>query len=339
MNIAIDLGTSNTRIFVEEKGKLLDEPSAIAHNTETGEIIAVGEQALKMLGKTPAAIEALYPLENGVVAHSYLVEDLVNIFLNEVYTSKVVMPRVVASIPIDVTDVEKRAVVNAISSFGVRRVYLIEEAKAAAMGCNLPVMSPHGCMIANLGGGTAEIAVLSLGGISVSKTVKSAGNQMDEDIIKYVRRKHNLHIGRRMAEQCKIAIGCVTKPSEEKTFTVKGRDTLRGLPKSVAVTSSEIMEAIIDNALNIVTAITDVLEKTPPELIGDIHSDGITLSGGLSQLEGFPELVKKYTGIATVTVANEPLDCTINGCGKAIAYIDDVEHTKDGEIIPLMAAY
>lgn len=338
MDIAIDLGSSNTRIFLNGKGKELDQPSVITYNIDTNEIIAVGDEALQMYGRTPKSISAIYPLAYGVIAESYLVEDMVNIFLKQVSTSKVVMPRVVACIPGDITEVEKRAVVNAISSFGVRRVYLIESAKAAAMGCEMPVMSPHGSMIADIGGGTADIAVISLGGISVSKSIKQAGNQMDEEIIKYIRRKYNLLIGKRMAEECKIQIGCVTKPESEKIFRVKGRDSLRGLPRYVDVTSSEIMEAIVETANVITKGIMDVLEQTPPELIGDIYTDGITLSGGLSQLDGFAELASQQTGLK-VKIAEEPRDCVIKGCGYAIAYIGDVENTTEGQLNPLMAAY
>lgn len=338
MDIAIDLGTSNTRIFIDGKGVSFDAPSVVTYEEDTQEVLAVGHDAFSMLGRTPPGLKAVYPLACGVIAESYLVEDMVNIFLKKVSTSKVVMPRVVACIPGDITEVERRAVVNAISSFGVRRVYLIEAAKAAAMGNDMPVMNPYGCMIADIGGGTADIAVTSLGGISVSKSVKIAGNFMDEEIVKYVRRKYNLCIGSAMAEQCKIKIGCLKKPETEKTFRLKGRHLVKGLPRYVDIKSSEIMEAIEETAITITKGILNVLEETPPELIGDIYNDGITISGGLSQLYGFDTLISEHTGMK-VNVAEEPHHCVIKGCGKAIAYIEEVEHLSDGEINPLIAVY
>ena len=201
------------------------------------------------------------------------------------------MPRVVASIPGDVTEVEKRAVVNAISSFGVRRVYLIENTKAAAMGAGADIMGPHGTMVANLGAGTSSVGVLSLGGIAVSKTIKVGGNRMDDEIVKYMKREYSLVIGNPMAERCKNTIGCLMKPEQEIAFRVKGRDALGGLPRYVDVTASEIMEVIMEPAMEIVAAVKDVLEKTPPELVGDVYSDGILLTGALAKITGFAQLI------------------------------------------------
>ena len=338
MDIALDLGTCNTRIYINEKGKVLDEPSVITYDAIDNEIIAAGQEAYKMLGKTPSRIHAVYPLEGGVIAELDLVEELIGIFLSKVSSSKVIMPRVVACIPGEITEVEKRAVVNAISSFGVRRVYLIESSKAAAMGAGLDITGPHGSMIVDIGGGTADIAVMSLSGISICKTLKDVGKQMDEEIIRYVRRKYSLIIGNTTAEQCKMAIGCVIKPKEEKVFRVKGRDSVRGLPRYVDMKSSEIYEAIIETALGIVKGIMEVLEKTPPELIGDIYTDGITLSGGLSQLEGFCELISHYTKLE-VKLAENPADCVVKGCGMAIKYIADAENNSPINTNPLLAAY
>lgn len=338
MDIALDLGTCNTRIYTKEKGKLLDEPSVITYDAIDNEILAAGSEAYKMLGKTPTRIHAVYPLEGGVIAELDLVEEMIDIFLSQVTSSKVIMPRIVACIPGEITEVEKRAVVNAISSFGVRRVYLIESAKAAAMGAGLDIMSPHGCMIADIGGGTADIAVMSLGGVAVSTTIKDVGKRMDEEIIKFVRRKYSLIIGNTMAEQCKNAIGCVMPPLEEKVFRVKGRDAMRGLPRYVDMKSSEIYEAISETAEGIVKGIHDVLEKTPPELIGDIYTDGITISGSLAQLEGFPELISHHTKL-DVHVAENPGDCVVRGCGEAISYIGDVEGNAVASVNPLLAAY
>lgn len=338
MDIALDLGTCNTRIYMNEKGKVLDEPSVITYDAIDNEILAAGKEAYRMVGKTPTRIRAVYPLEGGVIAELDLVEEMIGIFLSNVSNSKIIMPRVVACIPGEITEVEKRAVVNAISSFGVRRVYLIESAKAAAMGAGLDITNPHGCMIADIGGGTADIAVLSLGGVSVSKTIKEVGKQMDEEIIKYIRRKYSLIIGNTTAEQCKMAIGCVVPPKEEKVFRVKGRDAMRGLPRYVDMKSSEIYEAIGETAYGVVKGIMEVLEKTPPELIGDIYTDGITISGGLAKLQGFPELISHFTKL-DVRLAEEAEDCVVKGCGMAIEYIADVENNAQSTVNPLLAAY
>lgn len=337
MDIALDLGTANTRICIEHDGKVVDEPSVISYDKTTNEILTFGKEAYQMLGRTSNRIDVVFPLESSVIAQSGLVEELVNIFLCEVCNSKVVMPRVLACIPGEITEVEKRAIVNAISSFGVRRVLLLESAKAAAFGCNKNIMSPHGTMVVDMGAGSVDIAVMTLGGISVGKTIKTAGNAMDDEIIKYARRQHNLIIGKAMAQSCKEAIATVMYEDSEKTFRLKGRDAVRGLPKWVDVTSAEIMEVIFDIAKNIAIAIADVLEDTPPELLGDINDDGITISGGLSKLRGMRELIENATNIK-VFVAPEPADCVVNGLYKAINYIDEAEAQKNS-LNPLMMVY
>lgn len=337
MDIALDLGTANTRICVEKDGKVIDQPSVISYDRTTNEILAFGDEAYKMLGRTSNRIDVVFPLDSSVIAQSSLVEELVNIFLCEVCQSRVVMPRVLACIPGEITEVEKRAIVNAISSFGVRRVLLLESTKAAAFGCNIDIMSPHGALVADIGAGSADISVMTLGGVSTGKTIKCAGNAMDEEIIKYARRKHNLIIGRAMAKSCKEAIGTVMYEDEELTFRLKGRDAVRGLPKWVDVTSSEIMEVIFDIAKNIAIAISDVLEDTPPELLSDIHTDAITLTGGLSKLRGMRELVENATSIR-VRVAKDPSDSVVNGLFKAIDYIDEAEAQRNS-LNPLMMVY
>lgn len=337
MDIALDLGTANTRICIEHDGKVIDQPSVISYDKLTNEILTFGSEAYQMLGRTSNRIDVVFPLESSVIAQSGLVEELVNIFLCEVCNSKVVMPRVLACIPGEITEVQKRAIVNAISSFGVRRVLLLESAKAAAFGCGKDIMSPHGAMVVDIGAGSADIAVMTLGGVSVGKTIKTAGNAMDEEIIKYARRQHNLIIGKAMARSCKEAIGTVMYEDEEKTFRIKGRDAVRGLPKFVDVKSSEIMEVIFDIAKNIAIAIADVLEDTPPELLSDIHTDGITITGGLSKLNGMRDLVENATNIKVTTV-REPSDCVVNGLFKAIDYIDEAEAQKNS-LNPLMMVY
>lgn len=338
MDIAIDLGSDRTRVFIENKGIVLDEASVVAFDVDTYDIICVGNEAYKMIGKTPAGIRVMHPIDDGVISRSELVEDMVSILIKEVSPSKITMPRVVASIPSEVTEVEKRAVVNAVSSIGVRKVYLIEAPKAAAMGCALDITSPHGVLIADVGSGTADIAVLSLGGISVSKCIKSAGCAMDEEIVKYIRKEHNLIIGTNMAEACKIAVGCVKIPKEPKLFRVKGRDAVSGLPRFVDVGYAEIKPVVENIALNIIRAIKDVLEQTPPELVGDIYSDGIILTGGLAKLTGFARLLSESTKLK-VRVHKAAADCVINGCGKAIEYIDHPEKIQAGAINPLIEAF
>lgn len=338
MDIAIDLGSDRTRVFIENKGKVLDEASVVTYDIDTGEIYAVGDEAYAMIGKTPVGVKAVHPLDGGVIARSELVEDMVSILLKEVCSVKVVMPRVITAVPCDVTEVEKRAVVNAVSSFGVRRVYLIESPKAAALGCSIDITTPHGVMIADIGSGTADIAVLSLGGISVSKTVRQAGSAMDEGIVKYVRKKYNLIIGTNMAESCKKAIGCVIVPAEQKTFRVKGRDAVSGMPRFVEITSAEIKEAIEEVAAAIVNSIKDVLEKTPPELTSDIYTDGIILTGGLAKLTGFAKLISEATKLR-VRVHKNAADCVIMGCGKAIGFIGEADKHSALGISPILAAY
>ena len=325
MDIAVDLGSDRTRVFIENKGIVLDEASVVAFDVDTYDIVGVGNEAYKMIGKTPAGIRAMHPIDDGVISRSELVEDMVSILIKEVSPSKVTMPRVVASIPSEVTEVEKRAVVNAVSSIGVRKVYLIEAPKAAAMGCSLDITSPHGIL-------------LSLGGISVSKCIKSAGCAMDEEIVKYIRKEHNLIIGTNMAEACKKAVGCVKIPKEPKLFRVKGRDAVSGLPKFIDVGYAEIKPVIEDIALNIIRAIKDVLEQTPPELVGDIYTDGIILTGGLAKLTGFARLLSESTKLK-VRVHKAAADCVINGCGKAIEYIDHPEKIQPGAVNPLIEAF
>lgn len=337
MDIALDLGTANTRICVEHDGKIIDQPSVISYDKLTNKILAFGDEAYQMLGRTSNRIDVVFPLDSSVIAQSGLVEELVNIFLCEVCKSKVIMPRVLACIPGEITEVQKRAIVNAISSFGVRRVLLLESTKAAAFGCGINIMSPHGTMVVDMGAGSADIAVMTLGGVSVGKTIKCAGNEMDEEIIKYARRQHNLIIGKATARNCKEAIGTVMYENEEKTFRLKGRDSLRGLPKFVDVKSSEIMEVIFDIAKNIAVAIADVLEDTPPELLGDIHSDGITITGGLAKLKGMQELIENATNMRVNTVLNSS-DCVVNGLYNAIDYIDEAEAQKNS-LNPLMMVY
>ncbi len=338
MDIAIDLGSDRTRVFIDGKGKVLDEASVITYDIDTEKIYAVGDEAYRMIGKTPVGIKAIHPLDSGVIAQSQLVEDMVSILLKDVCSVKVVMPKVVTAVPCDITEVEKHAVVNAVSSFGARKVYLIESPKAAALGCGFDIKSPHGTLIADIGSGTADISVLSLGGIAVSKTIRTAGSAMDEEIVKYIRKQYNLIIGTNMAESCKKEVGCVKIPVEEKTFRVKGRDAVNGLPRFIDISCAEIKEVLTETAMEIVNAIKDVLEQTPPELTSDIFSDGIILTGGLAKLTGLARLISEVTHLR-VRVHKNAADCVIMGCGKAIEYIAETDKPHSGIVSPLLAAY
>lgn len=338
MDIAIDLGSTRTRVFFPDKGKVIDEATVAAIDLEKEEIIAVGDKAYKMLGKTPAKIEAMHLLESGVIAESRIVEDMLKIMLQNTSTGKIVKPRVVVAIPSGVTEVEKRAVINVVSSIGVRQIYMLNSSKAAVMGCGLDAMSPRGKLIANFGGGRADAAVISLGGVSASKSTNKAGKIMDEEIIKFARREYSLIIGNNTAEECKKSIGCLIPFPEEKSFRLKGRDAIGGLPKFVDVSSEEIREVLTEVAMGMVDIIKNVLEETPPELMSDIYTDGIIFTGGLANIYGFSKLIAQSTKIK-VRVAENPQDCVIKGCSKAIGYINDLEKTGKSETSPLVKVY
>lgn len=338
IDIAIDLGTSNTRIYVAGKGKVLDEPSVVTIHLDNDDVIAVGSEAYRMLGRTSQRLSAVEPLVGGVISDFYLVENMIKMQLGKANISRVVKPRVVACIPGDITDVEKRAVVNSILSIGVRSVSLIEASKAAAIGAGLDIRSPHGRLVIDIGGGTTDIAVISLGDISASRSLKTAGNSIDEEIIKYVRRAHNLIIGKATAQNAKLEIAAVVKPEVNKTVVVKGRNTVTGLPQAVEISSSDICESLHDIAVMIAQQVQDVLEETPPELVGDIYKDGIVLTGGSSQIYGLDQVIKEYVKL-DVHVVENPSDCVINGCGYALKYIGQEEIDENGAVNPLSMPY
>lgn len=317
IDIAIDLGTSRTRIFLPDKGVVIDEPSVITVDLMTDAIIAVGQKAYEMLGRTSERMSAMYPLSGGVITDFSLVENMIKIMLSDISIGKVGMPKVVACIPSEITEVEKRAVVNAISSAGIRRVCLVEEPVAAAMGAGIDITSPHGSMVVDIGGGTTDIAVLSLGGISVSRSIKKAGNAIDDEIIKYVKKKYNLLIGERTAEEIKIKIGSAYPYEGEGDMQIKGRNLVDGLPKNVVISAAEVRDALADPLSVIVEAIRSTLEKTPPELSADIIDHGIMLTGGGALLRGLDFLVAQETNMP-VHVAERPLDCVAEGTGKRL---------------------
>ncbi len=337
LDVAIDLGTSRTRIFLQNKGIVIDQPSVITINLEDESILAVGDSAYKMLGRTSSRLEALYPLNGGVISDFGLVEAMVSMMLKNVVSSKIGMPRAVACVPGEITEVEKRAVVNAISGAGIRRVCIIEEPVAAAIGAGIDIENPHGSFIVDIGGGTTDMAVISLGGIAVSRTIKFAGNVMDDEIIKYVKRRYNMLIGKRTAEEAKIDIGCVIPEAAQGTHRIKGRNLVTGMPMWVDLTSAEMTEPLSETANTIVEQVQDILEETPPELTGDIYTDGIVLTGGGSQLVGIDTLIQRATGL-TVKIADEPASCVVKGCGYAIKYIDRL-NKNDGGVNPITDQY
>lgn len=337
-DIAIDLGTSTFKIYVDGKGIVLNEYSVVAFDVQSEEIVAIGKDAYAMVGRTSDKISVVHPLCNGVVSDFELAQYMINYYLRKIISSKVFMPRVVVSVPCQITEVEKRAVVDTISASSVRKVCLIEEPIAAAMGANVDISTPHGCLVVDIGGGTTDIAVISLSGIAISRSIKVAGNALDEAIVKYVRRKYNLVIGNRMAEKVKIEIGCVYPRKEILSFRVKGRNALTGLPQWADLTSDEMLESLIEPAMQIIRTIQEMLEKTPPELMGDIYSDGIVLTGASAQLYGFDTLISKKTKMP-VHLAEEPENCVVIGAGKSIKFIDDIENKTYGVLNPLNAIY
>lgn len=337
-DIALDLGTSAVKIYLDGKGIILNEPAILAVNVETDEVVAIGKEAYAMVGRTSDKINVCRPLCNGVISNFDMAQYLISAYLKKINGSKVFMPRVVVSVPCKITEVEKRAVVDAISAAGVRKICLIEEPVAAALGAGMEISTPHGTLVVDIGGGTTDMAVLSLSGIAISRSVKVAGNALDEAIIKYIRRKYNLIIGQRMAEEAKIAIGCVYPRKDIVKHRVKGRNAMTGLPQWADVTCDELLEAMIEPAMQIVRMVQEMLEKTPPELIGDVYSDGLILTGGSAGLYGFDQLISKKVKMP-VKIAQDSQICVALGAGKAIRFIDDMENKGYGVMNPLSAAY
>ncbi|MCI8716176.1 MAG: rod shape-determining protein MreB [Oscillospiraceae bacterium] len=323
-DIGIDLGTASVLVYVKGKGIVLNEPSVVAMDKNTGKLLKVGEEARQMLGRTPGNIVAIRPLREGVISDYDMTERMLKEFIRKVAGFMVFKPRVIICVPSGITEVEERAVVDAGIQSGCRRVYLIEEPVAAAIGAGIDISKPDGHMVVDIGGGTADIAVISLSGVVESASIKVAGDQFNEAVVKYMRRKHNILVGESTAEKMKIAIGCVY-PKEEETFMdVKGRCLLTGLPKTITVSSSEMLEAFEEPTERILESIHAVLERTPPELVADVSTNGITMTGGGSLVEGFDKLITSRTGIAT-TVAENAIACVAEGTGKSLDLITDMQ--------------
>ncbi len=319
-DIGIDLGTASILVYVKGKGIVLREPSVVALNKDTGKMLAFGTEAQRMLGRTPGNIVAIRPLRDGVISDYEVTQRMIKEFIKKVCGFRIIKPRVVICVPSGITEVEERAVFDAGLQAGARQVHLIEEPVAAAIGAGIDIAKPNGNMIVDIGGGTTDIAVISLGGIVESCSIKIAGDRFDEAIIKYIRRKHNVLIGERTAEELKIRIGCVYPRPEEITLDVKGRCLMTGLPKVFMVSSSEIMEAFEEVSINIIEAIHSVLERTPPELVADISTNGITMTGGGSLVYGFDKLIASHTGIET-NIAEDAVSCVAYGTGKSLENI------------------
>ncbi|MBC8143275.1 MAG: rod shape-determining protein [Armatimonadetes bacterium] len=317
-NMGIDLGTANTLVYVRGRGILIREPSVVALNVHTREVLKVGEEAKKMLGRTPGHIVAVRPLKDGVIADFEQTEKMLRHFIEKVNKSRIwSLPEVVVGIPSGVTEVERRAVLDATRKAGARQAYLIEEPMAAAIGAGLPVAEPTGSMIVDIGGGTTEVAVISLGGIVTSRSIRTAGDEIDEAITSYIRRAYNLFIGDRTAEDVKINIGSAYPLEQELTMTVRGRNLITGLPRATTITSDEIREAISDPVNQIVEAVKVALESAPPELAADIMDQGIYLAGGGAMLRGLDELIAAET-LMPVHIAKDPLSCVALGAGEVL---------------------
>ncbi|MBI3379635.1 rod shape-determining protein [Candidatus Gottesmanbacteria bacterium] len=322
-DLAIDLGTANTLVYVKGKGIAIREPSVVARHRKTKQILAIGREAKRMIGKTPKPIEAFRPLKDGVIADFDATEAMLHFFISKVHENpgsfipKVPRPRVILGIPSGVTEVERRAVQDAALSAGARVAYLIEEPMAAAIGANLPIEDARGSMVVDIGGGTTEIAVISLGGIVINKSIRVAGDEMDEAVTSYVRLKHSLLLGEASSEAAKIAVGNAFYKNEEKHTVVRGRDLESGLPKSVKLTSTELREAIAPVVNQIIEIIDETVEEIPPELIGDVLEQGITLAGGGALLSGIDKAISEATKMP-VWVVDDPLTCVVRGAAKLL---------------------
>src|SRR3989344_5616697 len=324
-DLAIDLGTANTLVYVKGRGIIANEPSVVAVQKDMRgikRVLAVGREAKEMLGRTAGMIEAIRPMKDGVIADFEVTEAMLRYFIRKAHNRKtLIRPRIMICIPFGITEVEKRAVRESAESAGAREVYLIEEPMAAAIGAGLPITEPSGNMVVDIGGGTTEVAVISLAGIVFSKSIRVAGDKMDEAIIQYIKRKYNLLIGERTAENIKIGIGTAYPDGEIKSMEIKGRDLVAGVPKPLTIHSEEVREAILEPINSIVEAVKITLERTPPELAADIVDKGIVLTGGGALLRNLDVLLREETGLP-VTIAEDPLCCVVLGSGKALDQLD-----------------
>lgn len=321
MDIGIDLGTASVLVYIKGKGIVINEPSVVAIDINTNKILEVGEEARKMLGRTPGNIVAIRPLRDGVISDFDITEKMLKYFIKKAVGNSIIKPRVIICVPSGVTEVEKRAVLEASMNAGAKKTYLIEEPVAAAIGAGLDITKPSGHMIIDMGGGTTDIAVISLGGIVVSRSIKVAGDKCDEAIVRYVRKKYNVMIGLRSAEELKISIGTAFPEEEEKFMEVRGRNLVTGLPVNLTISSLDMLEALEETITSIADAVHSVLEKTPPELAADISERGIVMTGGGSLICGLDKLIGKRTGL-NVTIAEDAVSCVAKGTGQSLEHMD-----------------
>jgi rod shape-determining protein MreB len=321
-DLAIDLGTANTLVYVRNKGIVLSEPSIVAVHKQSGQVLAVGRQAKEMLGRTPGSIVAIRPMKDGVIADFDITEQMLRYFISRVHNRRSwVRPRIIICVPSGITQVEKRAVRDSALQAGAQEIYLIEEPMAAAIGAKLPIEEPSGNMIVDIGGGTTEVAVISMSGIVYCQSLRVAGDEMDEAIVQYLKRKYNLLVGERTSENVKIQIGSAYSLEQPERMEVKGRDLVDGIPRTLTVSDEEIREALSDPVLSILEVIKEGLERTPPELAADIVDRGICLAGGGALLRGLDQLISKETHLP-VYVADDPLTCVVLGTGKVLEELD-----------------
>ena len=326
-DLGVDLGTTNVLIYAEGKGIVLREPSVVAVDKITGKVLQVGFAARNMLGRTPGNVVAMRPLREGVISDYDMTEKMLAAFFQKIMRYALVKPRVIVCVPSGVTEVEERAVIQSAMEAGARRVYLIEEPLAAALGANLDVSGPDGHMVVDIGGGTTDIAVLTMNGVAVSSSITTAGDTFDDIIMRYLRRRHGMIIGENLAEEIKMTIGCVRERPEAK-MEVKGRDAKTGLAKTATVDSSEMLDVLRRPARIIADEVLTVLERTSPELVADISRNGIVMTGGGSQLWGMDQMIAERTNMAC-TIAEDPDSCVAYGCGKSLAWIN---HMQEGTI-------
>jgi len=324
LDIGIDLGTANTLVFVRNKGIVINEPSWVAIEQESKKVLAIGAEAKEMVGRTPSSIVAIRPLRDGVISEFEVTQAMLDYFIKKAHQQSLVpfpRPRVVVGIPSGVTEVERRAVYDAAAAAGARAVFLIEEPTAAAIGAGLPIMDSRGSMVVDIGGGTTEVAVFCLGGIVLSRSIRVAGDEMDEDIMAYARQKYNLLIGERMAERIKVAIGSAYPLPEEKTMVMRGRNVVNGLPEAVEISSVEVREAMSGAIDTVLASIKEALDSTPPELVADLMETGICMAGGGSQLKGLIERVSEETNMRA-WLADDSMTCVARGAGRVLEELD-----------------
>ena len=322
-DMALDMGTSETLVYAQDSGLVLREPTVVAVDKFSGEMLKTGQEAEKMLGRTPANIVSIHPIQSGVINDYDMTAQMLREYINRNTSFSLFKPRVLMCVPSSISGVEERAICDAVIEAGARKVYLLETAVATAMGAGIDISLPDGHMVIDIGSGTTEVAVISMGGVVECESIKTAGDAFDDSIVRYVRRKYNLIIGQRTAEELKCSIGCVMKRPSDSVDEIKGRDVVTGLPKVIKIHSSELLEVFREPVVSIMEAVHNTLERTPPELVGDLSANGIVMSGGGSLLFGLDQLIERSTGIRTVVV-DDAVSCAAYGAGKMLKHLNDM---------------